>query len=318
LENYGNSCYISTFLQVLFLTDAFLQDVFTYELQLTKDTPIAREDFEIGTKVLVELKKLWARLLLTNQPHISLEKVVMALPQGQFPLAEQQDAAETMRFLLDKMGGVEQGIASKVFGGKTRTSTRCHVCGNMASKEELFTDLQLPLLHVQGENIQMLLNQLFTVEAIAPGEWTCSKCNAKEGANKQTEVLIPPTHLILNILRMGFDMQSMQPTKDTTFVQILPQVELAGYQYELCASIVHQGDTATSGHYFMVGRRTESVKRSWFSFDDSQLKPATMQEAQGATPSDSPYILLYRCVQAPPSEKPRVPVEIYREAQSYG
>ena len=53
---------------------------------------VGREDFLVGTAVLAELKSLLTRLLVTQQPHISLEKVLLALPRSMFPTTEQQDA----------------------------------------------------------------------------------------------------------------------------------------------------------------------------------------------------------------------------------
>ena len=49
------------------------------------------------------------------------------------------------RFILDKLGGVENGITRDVFCGELCTNTQCTMCGHMSSKGDTFLDLGLPM-----------------------------------------------------------------------------------------------------------------------------------------------------------------------------
>ena len=66
---------------------------------------VGREDFLIGTAMLAELKSLLTRLLVTQQPHISLEKVLLALPRSMFPTTEQQDHLPQPRSAVRRIEG---------------------------------------------------------------------------------------------------------------------------------------------------------------------------------------------------------------------
>lgn len=64
--------------------------------------------------------------------------------------------------------------------------------------------------------------------------------------------------------------------------------------YDLTAIVVHNGTTATSGHYFMLRETSDG----WFKFNDSIVTQVTDKElnhfCQESDEEDTPYILLYR------------------------
>eukprot|EP00438_Fugacium_kawagutii_P025823 Skav200501 [mRNA] locus=scaffold450:329460:329783:- [translate_table: standard] len=87
----------------------------------------------------------------------------------------------------------------------------------------------------------------------------CPVCQRKTQAGKWSEISRPPAHLVLCLNRFTFDKKKMNFTKEKTPVKIDESVFIGGYEYELYNAIIHTGKDASHGHYYAMGRRSESV-----------------------------------------------------------
>lgn len=105
LQNTNNTCYMNSFMQALFLTDAFVWRIYDFTLKLkAKASKIDEEDFEFGKKVVELLQKQFAKMALTKHQHTDIWDILQAFP-ADYRSGEQQDVTETIRFVFDKLGG---------------------------------------------------------------------------------------------------------------------------------------------------------------------------------------------------------------------
>jgi len=112
----------------------------------------------------------------------------------------------------------------------------------------------------------------------------------------------------------------MNFTKEKTPIQVGGSLQIGPFTYDLYMVIIHTGKDASSGHYYAMGRRSEVTEGSneWMTLDDSQIKPADMSILTGQVSDkmkdDNPYVLFYRCQQAPPTPELRIPGFLVEDA----
>ena len=322
LHNINNTCYMNSFVQGLFSTDAFLWRIYTFNLKL-KNNPcrMDKEDYEFGKKVVELLKKQFAKMALTRHQHTDLWDILQEFPEN-YRSGEHQDVTETIRFVFDKLGGSDQELLKEVFGGRLREMTQCKGCGSVRIQEESFTDIVVPVPTAKEVNetgrvptIQELLDERLKFEELdAECLVTCESCRRKTQVCRWSEIASPPAHLCLCLNRFGFDMEKSNFTKEKTPVQIDKGLWIGGYEYELYHAIIHSGKGASSGHYYAIGRRSEPTPSGdphWYTMDDSQIRPAEMSLLAGNPPEnlvdDNAYVLFLRCKQAARTPQFRVP-----------
>ena len=326
LQNTNNTCYMNSFMQALFLTDAFLWRIYDFTLKLkAKASKIDEEDFEFGKKVVELLQKQFAKMALTKHQHTDIWDILQAFP-ADYRSGEQQDVTETIRFVFDKLGGSDQALLREVFAGQLQETIQCRECGKIKVREETFTDLVLPVPTAEQAKesgivptMQKLLEERLKCEEMDdPNNLvTCENCQKKTFAVKWSEITRPPPHLCLCLNRFTFNMQTYDFTKEKTPVKIDEGLWIGGYEYELYHSIIHTGKDASSGHYYAMGRRSEptvSGDCAFYTMDDSQIKEADVSLLAGNPPEklldDNAYVLFLRCKQAPPTPEFRIPLSL--------
>ena len=328
LQNEGNTCYMNSFLQGLFLTDAFLWHIYNFNLKLkTNPCKMDEEDYKFGKKVVELLQKQFAKMALTKHQHTDICDILQAFPE-EYRSGEQQDVTETMRFVFDKLGGSDQQLLKEVFAGQLHEKTQCKECRDVKVRQEAFTDLVVPVPTAEEveemgcvPTIQKLLEERLKFEELdAECLVHCDRCKKKTRVGKWTEIASHPAHLCLCLNRLSFNREKMDFTKEKTPVKVDEGLWIGDYEYELYHTIIHTGEDASSGHYYATGRRSEpppSGNKSWYIINDSHVKPAEAAEASllaGNPPEelveDNAYVLFLRCKQAPQTPELRVPLSL--------
>lgn len=327
LQNTNNTCYMNSFIQSLFMTNRFVWRLFSFQLKLKKNaSKVDKEDFEFGVKLVKVLQRHMAKMMLTKHKHTDIWDVLQTFPDN-YRNGEQQDVTETVRYVFDKLGSFEQPLIREVFAGELSEKVQCQVCGSVKDKPETFTDL---VLTVPPEDQVLKSGSLPTAQALLDLRlrfetlddenllW-CERCQQKQRAGKWCEIVSPPAHLCICLNRFTFDLQKMDFTKEKTPVRVDGILQIGPFTYELYMVIVHTGKTASSGHYYAIGKRSEGPEGGWYTMDDSQIKPADMSLLSGGQTDklkdDNPYVLFYRCQQAPPTPQPRIPEELAQEVR---
>ncbi|XP_075607320.1 ubiquitin carboxyl-terminal hydrolase 38 [Balearica regulorum gibbericeps] len=172
LINLGNTCYMNSVLQALFMATDFRRHVLSLQLN--------------GCNLLVaKLQHLFAFLAHTQREAYAPRIFFEASRPPWFSPRSQQDCSEYLKFLLDRLheeektsktlssaktsesktnaksqkqeavdkakvfaeasgkGSEERTLIEKMFGGKLKTTIHCLNCKSVSQKEEAFTDLSL-------------------------------------------------------------------------------------------------------------------------------------------------------------------------------
>uniref|UniRef100_H2ZX11 Ubiquitin carboxyl-terminal hydrolase n=1 Tax=Latimeria chalumnae TaxID=7897 RepID=H2ZX11_LATCH len=156
LVNLGNTCYMNSVLQALFMASDFRQAVMY--LKESDSQPL-----------MMKLQRLFAFLEHSQRPAISPDNFLAASWPPWFSPGAQQDCSEYLKYLLDRLHEEEKTgrrinlklrrsnsgpyieeyqdfgktLIEKMFGGKLMTNTCCLCCHNISLREEAFTDLSL-------------------------------------------------------------------------------------------------------------------------------------------------------------------------------
>ena len=327
IQNFNNTCYLSSFLQSLFLTDGFCSQIYGFALQKLEKTEEA--DFVQGSKIVSGLNLLFARLLKTNHRYIEISEFIRSLPPS-YRSGEQQDTTESARWIFDKIGGTDQSLVKSVFGGEMIHKTQCHGCKNVTERKEVFTDLcvsvpkQAEVLGKKKVTVQSLIKRMLKPESLTgDNKYSCDTCGCKQDASRWIELTQLPNHLMLVMHKFSFDVATCDFKKETTAVH--PDdgsIDLVGTRYELYGSILHYGESAMKGHYVAIGKRSgqsHDHNAQWALMDDSEVTMMSESEAMERLsglkkPTDSAYVLFLKNVNAPQAVNPRMPQQIIDEA----
>lgn len=324
IQNTNNTCYMNSFMQSLYMTNHFVWRIFNFQLKLKKKpSKMDKEDYQFGKKVVELMQRHMTKMSMTKYKHTDIAEILDAFPPD-YRSGEQQDVTECIRFIFDKLGSFEQPLIREVFAGELSEKLRCQVCATIKTRPETFTDLVLPVptadeVEKTGvvPTVQNLLDQRLQFELMDEDEpVNCDTCNQKQRFGKWCEIVSPPAHLCVCLNRFSFDLKAMAMIKEKTPVKVDGVVQIGPFTYVLYFVIVHTGKDATSGHYYALGHRSEEGpgQGDWTTLDDSQLKPCDLSILQGAVDDkkkdDNPYVLFYRCQQAPATPQTRIPKKI--------
>ncbi|XP_025084985.1 ubiquitin carboxyl-terminal hydrolase 38-like [Pomacea canaliculata] len=168
--NLGNTCYMNSILQTLFMCDEFRRNVLAR-------VPSPQEG------LLSHLQQVFAFLLFSQRPAIAPMTFLAASRPSWFTPGQQQDCSEFLKFLLDEMheqelkvmkkqvvrcgsdasliglaaikspstnslqqegqGNAGFSLVKEMFGGKVRTTVMCLTCKQESHNVESFIDIPL-------------------------------------------------------------------------------------------------------------------------------------------------------------------------------
>ncbi|EXJ94630.1 hypothetical protein A1O1_03026 [Capronia coronata CBS 617.96] len=183
-------------------------------------------------------------------------------------------------------------------------------------------DKDKPPLKIAIPNLHECLRSYTAPEPLSPEQYSCTTCNARRSASKQTRLRKLPAILCVHVKRFGMkqlgtgvwvpekyegkldfplhlDMgpyTTKPPSRTTTTPQNgTARTTAAGtspaerkpdaYMYDLDCVVVHQGDHAQNGHYFAFCRQDNK----WFRFDDEIVSATTTEDVL----RQEAYLLFY-------------------------
>eukprot|EP00922_Rhytidocystis_sp_ex-Travisia-forbesii_P005527 GHVS01008052.1.p1 GENE.GHVS01008052.1~~GHVS01008052.1.p1 ORF type:complete len:534 (+),score=135.84 GHVS01008052.1:134-1603(+) len=323
LSNLGNTCYLNSLLQSLLLSSAFCTNLFRFVPSRSSLKSQGRQEGgKVSEEMLIEMKKLFARLLLTREGYLSPTAFLHSLPP-EYQTGQQQDVTEAARHVLEALGGQEEALVKLVFGGVLVQRVQCRTCGRVSERQEACQDFAFPVPSESFVEEQVKENRKFKLpsvqqyfdtyikkeQLVGDNMYMCDNCNSKREALKWNEILSPPAYLLLILNRYSWSLYSNEKKKIPTHVDVDQFITVCQYKYVLYAAVMHAGNSANSGHYYAIGRRAEPLGKQWYKFDDSVVTQVDKNEinriSKDKRTDHVPYVLFYRCTQAP-AEPPHV------------
>ncbi|CAG9839379.1 unnamed protein product [Diabrotica balteata] len=297
LNNLGNTCYMNSVLQALFITKTFRNEV------LLNNKAISQ--------LFSKLQTLFVLLQFSKRNSLSPNDILhLSRPPG-FLLGHQHDSSEFLGYLLDTLHEQEKNFTNSVehnsvdegatavlptvvqqsFGGRTMTVSRCGECTTTSERVDDFRELQLSFPnHSDNQSVQTLLDYYLQPEKLSgDNQYHCDICSRLTDGEKITRIVEAPPRLIFTLKHFRYDPTSHQRTKLLQTVVLDDYLTIDTYRYELYAAVVHCGSSVDSGHYYTLAKD----KAQWYKFNDSFVSRATTDDLKRLKPPETAYILFY-------------------------
>lgn len=300
LYNLGNTCYMNSVLQSLFMTKSFRNQVLLHNKATLPP-------------LFTKLQILFALLQHSKKFCLSPNDILTLLRPPGFVLGHQHDSSEFLGYLLDTLHEQEKctsgagdsslnvegassteihpTVVQESFGGKTVTVSHCEECGTKSEKVDNFRELQLSFPQTSdNQSVQNLLDYYLQPEKLCgDNQYRCDVCDRLTDGERITKIVSSPTHLILTLKHFRYDSTSQTRTKLLQRVNLDNRICLEGVFFDLYAAVVHYGSSVDSGHYYTFAKDSTG----WYKFNDSSVTKATEESLHLLKPPETPYIVFY-------------------------
>ncbi|XP_046870031.1 ubiquitin carboxyl-terminal hydrolase 47 isoform X2 [Hypomesus transpacificus] len=267
LVNQGNTCYLNSLLQVLFMTKAFREAVKRPTSVVYQDKNTFHED----------LKELFERLE-TGTTTTNAVTQALGIENG---ISQQCDAAEYFEKILNKT----DPHLSQIFRGTSRHTTKCMKCFKTIVEEIAFWTLPLSM-----NNVKDGIDLFFKPSTVSGKDQIyCEKCDAKRNATIECNLKHHPEVLTLLLKRFEFNNHTMSFVKTDGWVDVPQILKTQSCTYELYAVLNHFG-SLRFGHYTATIKSFEDGL--WYEFDDTNVFTTSIQSL--VERYKNAYMLMYR------------------------
>lgn len=307
LENFGNTCYCNSVIQVLYFCVPFREQLLEYYSN-NKNMGDAEENIltclaDLFTQISSQKKKTGV---------ISPRRFVQRVKKQNefFRSYLHQDAHEFLNFLLNELVDILEkeskaaksppetlspsasitngpchpqanGVhkeplvtwVHKSFQGILTNETRCLRCETVTAREETFFDLSIDI--EQNSSITSCLKNFSSTETLnAEDKFFCDKCCSLQEAQKRMKIKKPPHVLVIHLKRFKY-VEQLGRYKKLSYRVVYPlelklsnTVDSADFEYSLFAVVVHLGSGVNHGHYVTLIKSHDH----WLFFDDDNVE----------------------------------------------
>lgn len=225
--NQGNTCYLNSLLQCLFMTPCLRERIFKWNY---------KESIHGKSKDCIpfQIQKLFARLNNKYFKAESTEDLTKSFQWTNSEVLEQHDIQELCRVLFDaleqsfnisnednlkKCEDINNEVNSNLdyinnlYEGKTESVVKCLTCGYESVKYDKFLDLSVPIRNefdkIYNTSLEMALLSMLKEEKLEKSnQYMCCKCNKKVDAKKFVRFNTLPEILFIQLCRFDYDFMS--------------------------------------------------------------------------------------------------------------
>ena len=287
LENLGNTCYLNATLQQFFHIKGLRNLVIAY-----RDTDT----------FLNELKSLFTRMREcggTVQTTKKLCEQWINWDGTKLDVSQQQDAAEFIQMLIDKMIPLGPGELNKLFQGKMRMTMNGIDEAYTHEYEEPFTNLMVTV-----KEKMLLTESLDLIHApdffTGRDQYYADALKRKINATRVAYISSLPDHLIVQLKRFEYNLAKGERTKINSVFDFPCSLDLKTHcvtgventEFQLTGVVIHSG-SANFGHYYSFVIKNEC----WYKCNDKTITSVSFDEmyktASGRERSEASACLLF-------------------------
>ena len=130
LHNHGNTCYLNSFLQSIFMTPEFRSSVLKFNYIYNKYGP--KKDC-----IPFQLQKLFARLQLKVRPAEETNNLITSFGWTSSQASEQNDIQELYHVLFNAISYTNEKYINDLFQSILSNNIKCKECNNISSHNEI-------------------------------------------------------------------------------------------------------------------------------------------------------------------------------------
>lgn len=281
LKNLGATCYMNSFLQVLFHLPLFRRNIFNIHVG----------DVDEDHNILLHLQRIFAMMQLSNYS-VSTKNLARSFGWSNIETMMQQDIYEFCSVFLEKIDVAIQKVSqnnkfsiSSLFKGKYLSTIKCR---HVNFQTQTTNVINVCTLDVRG--VSSLEESFMNFTALEPldgsNQYDTGSSYGLQDADMFSNFIELPPVLMLHLKRFDINMETQQNSKIDTFFSFTKNLDLNRYlaehnkvdcsQYELFGILVHAG-TIHSGHYTAYLRPTPESE--WYYFNDSEVHIVSEDQA---------------------------------------
>ena len=262
LRNLGATCYLGSLVQVLFHNAAFRDALYR--------TPM-REDWDEAPDVVSALQEIFADLEVGGRVSCDVNNLTDLLG---LEVSVQQDPQEFGKLFMAKVEECvgDETFVRDIFRGEQAYETTCSECGNKTERAADFDELEVAL---RGQcSVGDCVRCHFQPEALeGDNQYHCEVCAGKVDAERRLKILKAPPVLQVQLLRYVYDRVTWEKKKLRDAIETTASIVIdeagTSVDYDLCALVLHRGESAHGGHY--VARCKDWRSNKWHQFDDDSV-----------------------------------------------
>ena len=232
-------------------------------------------------------------LYLLQVMHQELNYYSKNTPFNGYP--NQYNRAQTYQAFVASYDKTNYSIISDLFYGTYENVTKCAECNLYIYNFQKFEFLSFGVSKYHGKEFNIMNGfDDYTKKDQLTGDnqYYCNKCKKLCDAEIQTQLIVPPKHLLINI---DYGKNKKYMPSSVKFDEEIDITKYVNYnynkniKYRIIGVCSHLGDSGISGHYIAFCKNSKNGK--WYKFNDAIVSECSNHSE--IRNYGTPYLLLY-------------------------